>query len=127
MTHSERWFGSAGHFICGQWCRFHLATQVGPWLVSTVGDFHSIGQMRDKGERTESEEIGFGRKYETMFFRAGPPCTSATCSCGLPTTSGVELDMDGYQTAGEATKGHYAMLDKWRNRPTGEVTNNDDS
>jgi len=32
-----KWFGDAGHFICSQWCQFHLCTLVGKYLISTVG------------------------------------------------------------------------------------------
>lgn len=35
------WFGNAAHFICGRWCRFHLATKVGKYLISTVGEYVS--------------------------------------------------------------------------------------
>ena len=33
------WFGLSGHFIYAYRCRFHLCTKVGPWLVSTVGQY----------------------------------------------------------------------------------------
>ena len=33
-----KWFGHAGHFICGTHCRFHPPTQVGKYLISTVGE-----------------------------------------------------------------------------------------
>lgn len=49
-----KWYGQAAHLIVGQWCRFHMATEIGPWLVSTVGAYvhprHSGG-----GERGEAE------------------------------------------------------------------------
>ena len=34
-----KWFGVAAHFIGGISCEFHLATQVGSVLVSTVGQY----------------------------------------------------------------------------------------
>jgi hypothetical protein len=66
--------------------------------------------MRDN---PNGEEIGFGRFYETMVFRAGKPCKAAGCGCGLPETSGSEIDFGGYNTAGEARKGHIELCLKW--------------
>lgn len=138
-----RWFGCAGHFICGHQCRFHLCTQVGDHLVSTVGDlWHERGsreihaRVRDPEwlarnqpllgddfdraymERFGYQEIGLGRLYETMVFRAGKPCDSRTCGCGLPSIDGGELDMEGYMTAPAATKGHLAMCERWADPAT---------
>lgn len=116
-----KWFGVAAHFICGRWCRFHLATVVGPWLVSTVGEY--VHPRRAKGgELTEEkwikenwpgEDVGLDRKYETMVFKAGEPCDSTVCGCGLPEIDGEELGFDGYNTAREATVGHMAMCAEW--------------
>lgn len=117
-----KWFGDAGHFICGRWCRFHLCTQVGPWLVSTVGAYvhpmHSGG-----GEVAEAawlkdnwpgEDVGCGRKYETMVFRAGQPCQKPGCHCGMPgLDDATELDFLGANTAGEATANHTKLCRKW--------------
>lgn len=117
-----QWFGHAAHFICGRWCRFHLATQVGPWLVSTVGQYvhprhgkgTEVGESAWLAKNPNGEEIGFGRFYETMVFRAGEPCTAKDCGCGLPTLADAsEQDSSGYNDAGAATRGHYAMCDKW--------------
>lgn len=94
------WFGNAAHFICGRWCRFHLATQIGKYLVSTVGEFV---HPRHSGasEHTENiwltrnplgEDIGYGRKFETFVFLAGEPCNSSDCRCGLPEIDGRNLD-----------------------------------
>lgn len=116
-----KWFGHAAHFICGQWCRFHLATQVGKYLVSTVGLFvhprHSDGKETSEFEwlkrNPNGEEIGYERFYETMVFETGERCTAKNCNCGLPSISGSELDMLGYKTAGEAAKGHLELCIKW--------------
>jgi len=132
-----RWYGNHGHFICGWWCRFHLATKVGPWLISTVGQYlpeeasrESIAGARgitlegrgdarlaDFMKKVGYDEIGVGRTFETMVFRAGRPCSSDECGCGLPTTNGHELDFRPYNRAGEATRGHMAMCRKWARRP----------
>lgn len=128
-----RWFGQAAHLIVGQDCRFHLATQVGPWLVSTVGEYLPDSRVRDilaesrgkplvgRGDARRAdwmekfgyEEIGCDRLYETMVFRAGKPCERDDCGCGLPDIDGQELDFDGYNDAGSAARGHYAMCEKW--------------
>ena len=116
-----RWYGYSGHFICGQWCRFHLCTKVGKYLVSTVGRYVHP-RNSGSGEQSErefleanpnGEEVGCGRFYETMVFKAGAPCSAEGCDCGLPDINGINLDFSGYQTAAEATKGHYKLCAKW--------------
>ena len=102
-----RWFGNAGHFIGSPWCRFHMTTQVGAYLVSTVGEyFPPHGMDLDN----DMSNIGDKRKYETMVFHAGEPCA---CGCGLPQIDGVELDGVGYNNAKDATEGHDFMCIKW--------------
>jgi hypothetical protein len=125
-----RWFGSAGHLIVAEWCRFHLCTQIGPFLISTVGEYvpdeavreihcvaHGIilegqGDARryDYMRKVGYQEIGYGRTYETMVFRTtGEVCHAAGCGCGLPLIDGHDLDMRGYLTAGAATIGHLEL------------------
>jgi hypothetical protein len=116
-----KWFGTAGHFICGQWCRFHLATQVGGFLISTVGEFvhprHGKGNEANEAkwlkENWPGEEIGLNRKYETMVFKAGSVCSIPGCGCGLPEISGSEIDFSGYNVRGEAAAGHMTMCLKY--------------
>ena len=98
-----KWFGNAGYLIVGHMCRFHLCTQVGGYLISTVGQYwperpsreihasvydpewlsrnrHRQGDDFDHAymKRFGYEEIGCGRTFETMVFRAGPICK---CGC----------------------------------------------
>lgn len=128
-----QWFGNAGHFICSPHCRFHLCTKVGDYLVSTVGEYVPDSQVMrvlansrnailpEKGDAVEHEflkrfgfeEIGYDRKYETMVWRAGPPCEAVDCGCGIPGLVSEEVDMLPYNSAGEATKGHMALCEKW--------------
>jgi hypothetical protein len=133
-----KWFGHAAHFICGPWCRFHLATQVGDYLISTVGEYWPEREVREihaehydadwwrenrhlKGGHYDAAymkrfgfmEIGYQRTYETMVFRAGLPCTIESCACGLPGISGSELDFAAYNKAGDAAAGHMLMVEKW--------------
>jgi hypothetical protein len=141
-----KWFGNAAHFICGNNCRFHMATVVGDYLVSTVGQLWSSrgsreihAQVHDPAWLSENqhlrgdhfdhaymqkfgyEDIGCDRKFETMVFKAGKICIAKGCDCGLPTIEGSELDFNGYNTAGEATRGHMELCRKWALRRSGEV------
>lgn len=102
------WFGNAGHFICGHNCRFHLCTLVGGYLVSTVGQLPKRGP-----DSNDYEEIGFGRKFETMVFKAGEKCSVKDCGCGLPQIEGSELDTGMYNNAGAATRGHMKLCRKY--------------
>ena len=129
-----QWFGSPGHFICARDCRFHLCTRIGKVLVSTVGEYLPDSNVRDilaqsrgivlKGRgddrladwmtRCGYEDIGHQRKYETMVFRlSGKVCATQDCGCGLPEIEASGLDFNGYNAAGDATRGHYAMCMKW--------------
>ena len=133
-----KWFGNAGHFIGGNHCRFHLCTQVGKYLVSTVGQLWWERSSREihakiydpqwfaenkhlKGDEFDHaylrkfgyEEIGCDRRFETMVFRAGQPCTAKGCKCGLPVINGSDLDFLGYANADHATKGHLKLCKKW--------------
>jgi hypothetical protein len=119
-----KWFGNAGHFICSQWCRFHLCTVVNGYIVSTVGEY--VHPMRSQGnEKIEGEwlmkhpfgeEIGCGRLFETMVFPVGQPCESVECGCGLPTIGGDEVAFEGYNTRKEANAGHMKMCRRFARR-----------
>lgn len=131
------WFGSPGHFICSQDCRFHMCTKVGDYLVSTVGEYFPDNDVREiiaksrginlagKGDARRAsymkqigyETIGLDRTYETVVFLAGPPCAKKGCGCGMPLPDDyTELDFDGYNDPGAATKGHREMCSKWANQ-----------
>lgn len=108
------WFGSPGHFICCRWCRFHLTTRIGLYVVSTVGEYvhprHGNGSEQKEAEWLKEnypgEDIGYQRKYETMVFLFTGKCDSEECGCGMPTHGGHELYFEGYNRAKEATEGH---------------------
>jgi len=110
-----KWFGDPAHLCVGAWCQFHLATKVGPYLISTVGAYYPP-HVSESERPAKPTEIGIGRLYETMVFKAGKPCETKGCACGMPAIDGSELDSKGYNTAGDATKGHLTMCRKFANR-----------
>jgi len=125
------WMPHAGHLCVAAYCRFHLTTRIGPWLVSTVGEYvpdsvarEMLAEVRGiklvgRGDAREVdwmkkcgfEDIGCDRKYETMVFRA--VVDDNHLCCPFRQDSGTELDMDGYKEGGAAYRGHLAMCEKW--------------
>lgn len=100
-----QWFGNAGHFICGNDCRFHMATQIGDVLVSSVGQMHTSRTADWLGE-----DIGSGRKFETMAFKvSGEKCE---CGCGMPRIIPSEIEFDGYNDHLKAREGHMRICYK---------------
>jgi hypothetical protein len=118
-----KWYGLAGHFICGRWCRFHLCTTVGNYLISTVGQY--VHPMNSKGgeqaeaawllENPDVQEIGLGRTYETMVFPfTGKVCKLEGCMCGQPEASDwCEIDGGGTNSVADATEKHYELCKKY--------------
>lgn len=127
------WMGHPAHFICSQWCRFHLATRVGDVIVSTLGEYLPDAPVREiyaecrgvtlegKGDdrlgdymdKVGFEEIGAGRLYETMVFKAKH--RPGDC-CEWRQADGTDLDFEGYNDPTEAARGHMAMCEKWAAR-----------
>jgi hypothetical protein len=131
-----KWFGNAAHFICGSDCRFHMATQVGKYLVSTVGEYWPCRAVREihakvydpkwlednklrRGDDFDHaymvkfgyETIGCDRKYETMVFKVDKG--ECKCGCGLPQVDYSELDFNGSNDAKSARDGHMKLCKKW--------------
>ena len=115
IPHNEwRWFGTPGHFVASQDCLFHLCTQVGRVLVSTIGDYRPTGIAPDL-LRTNTQgfaEIGWQRFYETyVFVLSDAPCP---CGCNAPQIGNwSEIDSRGWQSRGEANLGHLELCEKW--------------
>jgi hypothetical protein len=111
------WFGTPGHLCVAHDCRFHLTTKVGPWLISTVGEWVPPEHARDEAwmkANWPGQEIGAGRKYETYVFKAGERCVEKKCArCGLPVNQGPELDSRSANTPGDANRNHMALCKKW--------------
>ena len=97
--------GHAAHFICGNRCRFHLATYVGKFIVSTVGELPELGK-----DNNNFQEIGFGRLYETYVFKA---IKSKNKCCPYEIIVSEEIDAIGANTADKATKNHFKLCNKW--------------
>jgi hypothetical protein len=133
-----KWYGHPGHFICARWCRFHLCTEIGPYVVSTVGEYWPGREVREihadvvdpgwlmvnrslKGDAFDSaymkrfgfEEIGHDRTFETMVFRTARRCDSPECGCNMPIIDPSEIDFEPEKTAGEAASNHEALCVKW--------------
>ena len=90
--------GWAGHFIAARRCEFRRHTHVGPYCISTVGDYYPGG-----GEKRET--VGVGRYFETMVFdlsqgEDGP-------------NRWTEIDGGAWQTREEANTGHEMIVNRW--------------
>ena len=116
-----QWYGSPGHLIVSRWCRFHLLTEVGDWIISTVGEYvhprHSGGSEKVENDWLEEnwpgEEIGPGRRYETMVFRFKNK-HRCECGCGRPIPdSWDDVYMQGANDAKSARANHYALCEKY--------------
>lgn len=106
------WQGSAAHYICGDRCAFHLATVIGPWIVSTVGEYRSISGLAKHGENAPHETIGVDRFYETMVFRIGPKCEAKDCT-EHHIDSGKNLDFAPANDRAEAHANHERLCALW--------------
>lgn len=128
--------GHPAHFICARDCKFFMATKVGKYIISTVGEYLPDYQIREiyadsrgielkgKGDarladymkKIGFEDIGLDRKYETMVFKAVKSETKGKHACpGCPfqIESGSNLDEEYYNTAKDAYEGHYKLCNKW--------------
>lgn len=99
-----------GHLCVGKMCQFRLATIVGAFLVSTVGEYFPKGQK-------EMEMIGgyidgdsFKPFYETMVFR----CGAERHDCGCPSNVDYsEIECLRCETDKEALKQHRELCEKY--------------
>lgn len=107
-----KWSGLAHHFIGGKNCQFHMATQIGNVLISTVGEyFLDEASMKKLGEKGPLD-IGSGRKFETFVFKVAN--TLCDCGCGLNLIDDyIEIDALGANTRKDATENHMKLCVKW--------------
>ena len=128
------WMPHAAHFIMANRCEFHLATYVGGYIVSTVGELMPDETVREihaevygiklegRGEARERDfrkkcgfmEVGLHRLYETTVFRAEP--NDAQKCCPFTIESPKSVDFRGYNTADDATAGHYDLCTEYSQR-----------
>jgi len=101
-----KWFGSPAHFIGSDSCRFHLATEVGEYVISTVGDYYPHGLASG-----EPQEIGLNRKFETFVFRKAKG--RCDCGCGLPIFTPSEIDSLPANDRATANKNHQTLCRKY--------------
>lgn len=100
-----KWYGYAGHFICGSKCAFHLATRVNGFLISTVGDYRPDGK---KPEPLGAEKDSL---FETFVFRCG-----GDDIYGNPNIADyAEIDVERYAKSNAAERGHYRYCEKYAN------------
>lgn len=130
------WMPHAAHLSVGDRCRFRLATCVGAWVVSTVGEWlpdettrEIIARSRGValegiGDEREADflrkcgfvELGYRRTYETMVFAAA----ASPGSCCAWHAAGGEVDFQGYSDPASAYAGHMELCERWANVPAGE-------
>jgi len=130
------WMPHAAHLIVSRHCQFRLATYVGKYIVSTVGEYSPDRQVKEihaevhnkewwllknrqlRGDEFDNAfmvefgfiEIGGGRTYETMVFKAKK--SSHKC-CPYEASDYSEIDSAGYNDAGDAYSGHLKLCQKW--------------
>jgi hypothetical protein len=107
------WQGHAAHFCASSSCLFRMATRVGDYIISTVGEYWPDGAEK-------MERIGAGDKsfYETFVFPAGK---EIECGC-TAVASLSEMEGVRYATAREAQEGHMDMCRKYARRKTNSAT-----
>ena len=68
-------------------------------------------KLADFLKKNGFEELSFGRTYETMVFRAIKDKKNKCCPYAMQTPT--DLEMNGYNSAEDAYKGHLKMCRKW--------------
>jgi hypothetical protein len=110
MTKDEWiWMPHAAHFCASDDCRFHLATYVGGYIVSTVGEYVPKGSVsQPKGK--QFMEVGPHRLYEAMVFVA-EPSTNKCCPWAVRTFA--SLQTEGSNSAPHAYQTHLRLCKEW--------------
>lgn len=102
------WLPHGAHFIGVENCLFRMATIVGDFIISTVGQYFYKEEMK---------EIGCDRFYETMVFVAGESNGECFCcpkSIDLDNKYGPEgLETIGYNNSEFAFDGHMEICGKY--------------
>ena len=113
------WDGHAAHLIVGPRCQFHLATRVGDYQISTVGEYMPERARETDGARlggkeyAEFKSIGLGRLFETFVFH----CSGD--GFGRPEEF-LEVDSLSANDHDTATRNHMDLCRKWAVLPQPE-------
>lgn len=98
-----KWYGYGGHFVGSKSCAFHLATRIGGFLVSTVGDYMPGAMPRQTlGASPDSF-------FETYVFE----CDGDTEDGDPNIRSWGEIDGGRYSQSILAERGHYDFCRKY--------------
>lgn len=118
-----KWYGYPAHFIGAPNCHFHLATEIGRILVSTVGEYYPPVHLDDSGNVVYSppdmpQTIGWNRLYETMVCLIDPltRCHEKGCECLMPEITAYELHMEAANARGEAARNHLKTCYLWADK-----------
>jgi hypothetical protein len=93
-----KWFGLPAHFHSADECQFHLATQIGKFLISSVGDRYRNGKRIPLSSHY-FETYVFVVKKEIF-------CNKPECNCGMPDFDTMEIYSRNAYIAGDAQKNH---------------------
>lgn len=109
MIPAERWkwFGMPGHLIVGDRCVHHLCTQIGGYLISTIGEY------RPEGKKAGRETIGCDRFFETFVFNVPKKAARCDCGCNMPKPDYSEIDSLPANDAATADKNHMILCRKY--------------
>jgi len=96
-----KWCGFPGHFIAARWCRFHLTTRVGDFIISTVGDYRPCyGGHEQDTLGADPDDL-----YETM---VSPVASEGECPVGAAKTWEPELQ-ERFATSEAAEQRHMEL------------------
>lgn len=101
-----KWYGYPCHFVGGKNCIYHLATKVGEFLISTIGDYY----IEDNRQTLRSWEKSF---YETCIF----VCSGEDKNGNPIIEDWTEIDGRSYETSVEAENEHYEFCKKYSKIP----------
>lgn len=100
-----------GHLIVADKCVHHLCTQVGNYLISTIGEY------RPDGKGGKRETVGCDRFFETFVFKLGRKFSRCECGCQMPEPNDwCEIDSIPANDAAAADKNHLKMCRKYADR-----------
>lgn len=95
----------AAHFCLANKCMFKRATYTNGYIISTIGEYI------ESDKSNKFTEIGSGRLYETMVFKAMP--SESTLCCKYIPSSYTELEMKAYNHPELANDGHEELVKKY--------------